>query len=96
MAGKHHSEEAKIKMADKAKINFKGEGNPRYTHGIHMYRNLALNQSSECSFCKSNEKLQVHHIDGNRLNNQLNNLVVLCSYCHRYIHLRRGEQFLKN
>ncbi len=30
--------------------------------------------------------LEVHHIDGNRENNDLNNLITLCRKCHFEIH----------
>jgi 5-methylcytosine-specific restriction endonuclease McrA len=32
------------------------------------------------------ERLCVHHIDRNRFNNQLNNLMVVCYNCHWAIH----------
>lgn len=39
-----------------------------------------------CRLCKKYDRLHIHHIDGNRKNNRLNNLVALCSHCHNYIH----------
>lgn len=30
--------------------------------------------------------LELHHIDGNHHNNKLENLIILCSNCHRQIH----------
>lgn len=38
-----------------------------------------------------NEQLWVHHIDGNRKNNQENNLVPLCMRCHRAGHTGRVD-----
>jgi 5-methylcytosine-specific restriction endonuclease McrA len=32
---------------------------------------------------QSKARLEVHHIDGNPLNNALENLVTLCNFCHR-------------
>lgn len=46
----------------------------------------------ECSICGYNrmrEVLQIHHRDGNRSNNQLSNLVVLCPTCHAETHQNR-------
>jgi uncharacterized protein YlaI len=40
----------------------------------------------KCYFCQKEEKLFVHHIDFNRLNNNPENLIVLCSNCHRRLH----------
>lgn len=31
--------------------------------------------------------LEVHHIDENRSNNEITNLIILCPICHRYISL---------
>lgn len=44
----------------------------------------------QCEKCKNSEwlnepiKLEVHHIDGDRTNNELNNLQLLCPTCHSY------------
>lgn len=42
-----------------------------------------------CRICGSDpceKPLNVHHVDWNRTNNKLRNLVTLCSDCHRAIH----------
>ena len=47
-------------------------------------------RGSKCECCGLTEwlglpiKLEVHHIDGNRLNDDLDNLQVLCPNCHSY------------
>ena len=44
----------------------------------------------QCECCKNTEwlgqpiNLQVHHIDGDKTNNQLENLQLLCLNCHSY------------
>jgi hypothetical protein len=38
--------------------------------------------------------LQVHHWDGQPENNDLSNLVCLCTRCHLYVHRRRGGSVL--
>lgn len=44
----------------------------------------------QCEICKNTEwlnkpiALQTHHIDGDRTNNELNNLQLLCPNCHSY------------
>jgi len=43
------------------------------------------NYPNECEMCGYKEHLeilQVHHIDGNRKNNKLENLMILCPNCH--------------
>lgn len=51
------------------------------------YRKLAFrNYSHKCAICGWDEDediLQVHHIDENRLNANLNNLIILCPTCHQ-------------
>ena len=39
-----------------------------------------------CINCGTIEKIHIHHIDGNRLNNKLSNLKVLCNSCHNKEH----------
>ncbi len=42
---------------------------------------------SQCQICSEKEKrIEIHHIDGNRRNNNYKNLSVVCSYCHFAIH----------
>ena len=38
--------------------------------------------------------LEIHHKDGNRLNNNLNNLQLLCPNCHSYTETFRGKNIL--
>jgi len=41
---------------------------------------------NECFFCGNGEKLYVRHIDGDRFNNDIENLQILCARCHAKIH----------
>lgn len=69
-----------------------------YNDGKASYRKIAFrNYSHECSNCKWDEDeniLEVHHIDGNRQNSKLNNLIILCPTCHRK--LTSGLYLLEN
>ena len=53
------------------------------------YRDIAFrNYPNECAVCGYNEDndislLEVHHIDEDRSNNEINNLIILCPNCHR-------------
>lgn len=53
------------------------------------YRKLGLNYYGEqCELCGYDEDvrlLDVHHIDENRNNNDINNLIVICVMCHAKI-----------
>jgi hypothetical protein len=52
---------------------------------------VVRNMINECEKCKYNEIPQIlgiHHIDKNRNNNCINNLMVLCPNCHSIEHLK--------
>lgn len=55
-------------------------------NGISSYRSRAFNNyPHKCSICGWDEDediLQVHHIDENRNNCELDNLIILCPTCH--------------
>ena len=52
-------------------------------------RQQAVERDQTCQVCNSQKDLVVHHRDGNRLNNNLVNLITLCRGCHPTIH-RKG------
>lgn len=60
-----------------------------YDNGKASYREIALRfYPHECSVCGYKEEediLQIHHIDEDRSNNNLDNLIVLCPNCHAKI-----------
>jgi predicted RNA-binding Zn-ribbon protein involved in translation (DUF1610 family) len=57
--------------------------------GKSSYRSKALNNlPNVCAVCEYDnvDALEVHHIDKDRQNNSLSNLLVLCANCHTLIH----------
>lgn len=51
------------------------------------YRNKCLNaKGEECTICESTRDIEVHHVDGNPVNNDLENLIPVCGNCHKDIH----------
>lgn len=74
--------------AQRIENNFEIMWPSHYKNGeqIH-YRELAFrNYDHKCAVCGWNEDediLEVHHIDEDRTNNKLNNLIILCPICHR-------------
>lgn len=65
--------------------------------------NLKLHKCEECgrtTWIIDNTEypipLQVHHIDGDRSNNELNNLMVLCPNCHTFTDNYCGKNLHKN
>jgi hypothetical protein len=61
-----------------------------YSKGVHLKPHLIKLHSNTCECCKNSVwlekpiKLEVHHIDGDRTNNNLPNLQLLCPNCHSY------------
>jgi predicted restriction endonuclease len=66
---------------------------PHYSNeiSIHTYRSKALNYYGfKCEICGYDEHLeilQVHHIDENRKNNDIENLIVMCPNHHWAVHM---------
>ena len=80
---------------DKIRPSFYGMGN-----GEHSYRSKALAfYDPSCSICGYNEDialLEVHHIDENRKNNELDNLIVLCPMCHKKLTTHKYQLVNRN
>ena len=60
-----------------------------FNNGYSTYRAKAFRSYSQkceiCGYDKYKKILEVHHIDGDRLNNNIDNLIILCSNCHKTI-----------
>ena len=56
--------------------------------GFYRKKFLKSNIPVICNLCNEKDKriLQVHHIDGDRQNNKIDNLVWVCLNCHHLIH----------
>lgn len=67
-----------------------GTKHPNYTNGLGSYRKAKLRDLlvPVCERCGFDNilALDVHHKDGNRKNNDLSNLEVLCCNCHAIEH----------
>jgi len=56
------------------------------------YRERALEHyGKECDVCGGTDNIVVHHRDGDRSNNDLDNLIPLCERCHGKVHGRSEE-----
>lgn len=56
--------------------------------------NNSINICDVCSGLFSKDNLEVHHVDGNRTNNEPDNLKVLCKECHSSVHKGNGPSEL--
>ena len=62
-----------------------GKSNPAYTNGSYSeFEKNKIKLSKNCYDCGNlHKRMEVHHIDGNRTNSSLANLVNLCPSCHK-------------
>jgi hypothetical protein len=78
-------------------IQQRAENSPNWAGGKSSYKNMLKRTDikKSCILCKRNDSrfLCVHHIDKNRENNRIKNLVWLCRNCHFLIHNYRNEMY---
>ncbi len=67
----------------------KAYSNPEFQRVWPAARAAALERDVSCRVCQGSHYLVVHHIDENIMNNELENLIVLCASHHRLVHERR-------
>jgi hypothetical protein len=54
------------------------------------YRERCLDERISCCWvCGSTDELEVHHINGDRSDNDLSNLLPLCEDCHSEVHYEK-------
>ena len=78
---KHHPE---IEMGVSSCNSYK---NKHRALGIQTYRRA---KKTKCEWCGSTNNLLVHHLDENRYNNNIDNLITLCKRCHQNLHTKRN------
>ena len=84
--GKKHSDDTIIKMKKSHEGRF-GEESRNWTGGNADYWASKMKEIyKECVLDGRTERLEMHHIDGNRDNNERFNRVILCSDCHHFWH----------
>ena len=95
-----------IPYSENKHINVKGEKSPfdgdivywseRNSKLYHGETSKALKrQSHSCGYCGSkllgDEKVHLHHVDGNHNNWKKNHLLAIHQSCHDYIHMSKSE-----
>ena len=78
-----------------------GPNNPRWNNGNSAYPNHAdfkrarievlKRTKGKCEIC-GEPAILVHHIDGNKANHNLDNLIALCRQCHTSLHYANDEE----
>ncbi len=73
-----------------------GSNHPNWIDGRYTHKNILTksNAPKVCLLCKSEDAriMAVHHIDGNHINNQIENLIWLCHNCHFLSHHHEKEK----
>ena len=73
---------------------FSGPKHANYVNGLFTYRNLLSKTKvpKRCTLCGIDDirVLAVHHVDENRNNNRVENLIWLCHNCHHLVHRYKG------
>ncbi len=60
---------------------------------LEEYRNL----TKSCISCGFSKIVELHHLDGNKKNNEHSNLIPLCPNCHKMIHSHAyNEEIIEN
>lgn len=71
--------------------------NQPVSSSLDSYRSIAFNnyphKCAVCGFDKFIDILEVHHIDGDRSNSSLENLVILCPNCHKLVTLKLYQAY---
>ncbi len=58
-----------------------------YRKDWYVKREEALRRDKfKCKICSETKPLHVHHINHNKYNCDLSNLITLCAQCHRWCH----------
>lgn len=96
MFGKHHTEKTRKEISEALKGENSPMWNPDreqvyapYTEKFYdkEYRQLIFetnnNGSEICPICKKKEIKELHHIDYNKQNDNIENMIFLCKSCHR-------------
>lgn len=70
---------------------------------VELKKKIKLRDSNTCGICeKITQKIQIHHIDYDKLNSSDKNLICLCNKCHGRTNFNRGawikyfEELIKN
>ena len=73
------------------------ENNKNYNHqkrhkiSIELYKKI----TKSCMVCGFNKFVELHHVDCNRHNNRVDNMVGLCPNHHKMLHTLKYGKFLK-
>ena len=108
--GRKHSEEDRQRISDALIGLFKGKNHPNWNNGSSFEpyspefnkqkKQQVLerdNYTCQCPDCKHETNLlDIHHIDYNKKNNNLENLITLCDSCHAKTNGKKLRKYFTN
>lgn len=59
-----------------------GNSHPLWVDGRWQRTYRTLKDRSKCELCGATKNIGIHHLDGNKKNNELSNLISVCQSCH--------------
>jgi 5-methylcytosine-specific restriction endonuclease McrA len=63
----------------------------KYAYGLEVAeRFIDATQCELCGFERQPHYVHIHHKDHNHKNNDLSNVIGICWYCHKEIHMQEG------
>jgi 5-methylcytosine-specific restriction endonuclease McrA len=69
----------------------------RESNDLERLRDVVWDKhEGHCAQCGSIRYTEIHHVDGNRGNNRLENLTLLCKKCHTAAHIHLNGGYLPN
>jgi len=78
-----------------------GKNHPNWKGGNHgTARRMLIKKGVDLTYCRickdTKKKILIHHIDGNKFNNEERNQAIICTFCHNAIHgIGKNTQFKK-
>jgi len=98
----HNNKTQALQINKKATLKYKNK-----TRFDGKRQEILEAHNNKCDFCEKIKKLHIHHIDGQsywnskKANNDIKNLMVLCSSCHKKLHwflvrMKRKSDTLSN
>lgn len=75
---------------------FVGSKHANWKHGEQSYKSVLTRHKIKkiCRLCATKDErvMAVHHLDRNRKNNKVDNLVWLCHNCHHLVHHHKSDE----
>lgn len=72
--------------------NWKGGISPRTWPPNYVQREVREKHNHRCAKCNSDKNVDIHHLNCDKEDHRIDNLVTLCRSCHKLVHSKKGKQ----